>query len=252
MRVAHDSTTATDIPADATFVKGYVDGRYRWTQADWDRFPNAVKVRTACFASTDDGHELDIEDGCSTPQQAPGWVAMRRRAGVDPTVYCNLSTWPTCRQAFADQGVPEPHWDIAHYTGIPHLIDGSVATQYADEKMTGFHFDLSLIADYWPGVEPDPSTGGGGTHVAQLDDIQSSVNDARGTLGEIWNSQQWGTAKGGQVPQGWLNTQVYELGQKLDKIIAQLAAIPGTPSNTAALKAIQDAITRIENALKTA
>ena len=146
----YDSVTASNIPTTAQMVAGYIDGRYAWSLADWARFPNSVKVRIAVFSSTNGGHVLDVEPGCSTPASAPGWVLRRRAAGVDPTVYCNTATWPTVRAAFAAQGVPEPHWWIAAYPGIgPVLYPGSVAHQYADPGP----YDLSVVADFWPGVD---------------------------------------------------------------------------------------------------
>jgi len=154
----YDAVTPGNIPANAQMVAGYVDGRYAWHANDWARFPNAVKVRIAVFSSTNDGHVLDIEPGCSTPASAPGWVQRRRAAGVDPSVYCNTSTLPTVQAAFRAAGVPEPHYWIASYPGIgPNLYAGSVAHQYADPGP----YDISVVADYWPGVD-GASNGAGG------------------------------------------------------------------------------------------
>jgi len=162
----YDAVTPGNVPANAQMVAGYVDGRYAWHANDWARFPNAVKVRIAVFSSTNDGHVLDIEPGCSTPASAPGWVQRRRAAGVDPSVYCNTSTWPTVRAAFAAAGVAQPHYWIAAYPGNgPNLYPGSVAHQYANPGPV----DISVVADYWPGV--DGVSGGpggivsGGVHI---------------------------------------------------------------------------------------
>lgn len=156
----YDSTSGTDIPADAVMVAGYVDGIYRWPQSDWDRFPDAVKVRIAVFASTNDGHVLDVEYQDATPAQAPGWVQKRRAAGVDPTIYCSEFasgySWAEVRAAFQAQGVPEPHYWIANYNGRQTIPGGAVAHQYAGDAASGGHYDLSVVADYWPGVDPPP------------------------------------------------------------------------------------------------
>ena len=155
MRTMYDAVTPANIPVKAQMVAGYVDGRYAWKAADWARFPHAVKVRIAVFSSTADGHVLDVEPGCSTPASAPGWVLRRRKAGVDPTVYCNTATWPVVRAAFKAAGVREPHWWIAAYPGNgPRLYPGSVAHQYANPGPV----DISVVADYWPGVDPRPPT----------------------------------------------------------------------------------------------
>lgn len=152
-RTMYDAIYPANIPAAAQMVAGYVDGRYAWKPADWARFPHAVKVRIAVFSSTADGHVLDVEPGCSTPGNAPGWVVRRRAAGVDPTVYCSLSQWPVVRAAFAAAKVAQPHWWIAAYPGNgPVLYSGTVAHQYANPGPV----DISVVADYWPGVDPKP------------------------------------------------------------------------------------------------
>lgn len=154
----YDSVTAKDIPASAAMVAGYVSGPFRWSDADWARFPNATKVRIATRANVNDGHVLDVEPGAATPAQAPGWVQMRRAAGVDPTVYCSLGAWPAVRAAFAAADVAEPHYWIAHYDYSPALPGGAVAKQYADPAHnSGGHYDKSSVADYWPGIDPIPT-----------------------------------------------------------------------------------------------
>ena len=160
-RTMFDSVTASNIPTDAQMVAGYVDpgGMFTWTDADWARFPTAIKVRIAGHASTNDGHVLDVEAGDATPDQAPGWVTMRRSAGVTPTVYCSEAAWASVKQAFAAQGVPEPEWWIAGYPGSVGvaLYPGAVAHQYRDVGP----YDLSIVADFWPGVDtatPTPTS----------------------------------------------------------------------------------------------
>jgi len=154
VRTCYDAIHPANIPTNAQMVAGYVDGRYAWTAADWARFPHAVKVRIAVFSSTNDGHVLDVEPGCSTPASAPGWVQRRRKAGVDPTVYCSLSAWPTVRAAFAAAKVAPPHYWVAAYPGNgPKLYPGSVAHQYANPGPV----DISVVADIWPGVDTTPT-----------------------------------------------------------------------------------------------
>lgn len=156
MRTMYDSVDASAIPTTAPIVAGYVDGAYVWSSGNWGRFPHSIKVRIAVFADTDDGHVLDVEQGNATPGEAPGWVLARRKAGVDPTVYCSLSEWTTLRNAFTHANVAAPHWWIAHYDGIETIPVGAIAKQYADDTMLSGHYDLSAVADYWPGVDPRP------------------------------------------------------------------------------------------------
>ncbi|MFI6044229.1 hypothetical protein ACIA8C_21540 [Nocardia sp. NPDC051321] len=167
----YDSTSAQDIPADAVMVAGYIDGRHKWSQADWDRFPNAIKVHIAVDPQTNDGEVLDIEQGASRPDQAPGWIRMRQAAGLErPTIYCNKSTWPAVQTAC--QGLTYASW-IAEWTGAAHAIEGAVACQWADPAHgSPGHYDISLVTDdNWPkpGTPPPPShlpAATGDTHMA--------------------------------------------------------------------------------------
>jgi hypothetical protein len=154
MRTMGDSTTAADIPQTFDLVAGYCDGPYRWSDADWALHAGKVLVRIATRADTDDGHVLDVETGDALPAGAPAWATMRRAAGVEPTIYVNLSNEQAVTEAFALAGAPLPHYWLAHYDGIAALPAGYVAKQYADEAMTGGHYDASVVADYWPGVDP--------------------------------------------------------------------------------------------------
>jgi hypothetical protein len=112
-------------------------------------------VRIACFAPTDDGVVGDVETGDMLPWEAPSWVVRRRQHGVDPTVYVNLSNWAPTRTEFQLRRIPEPHYWLALYDDIPVLPSGAVAKQFANAAFSGGHFDLSVVADYWPGVDPE-------------------------------------------------------------------------------------------------
>lgn len=154
MRIMYDSVTAGDIPANALMVAGYIDGSYAWSKADWARFlPECVRVRIATSASTNDGDVLDVENGDATPAQAVAWCADRRAAGARPTVYCNAATWDAVKQAFAN--LQQPDYWIAYYDGghDQAIPDGAIAHQYSDSGTSGGHYDLSSVADFWPGVD---------------------------------------------------------------------------------------------------
>ena len=158
-RTMYDGVDASRLPADAQLVGGYVDGLYAWSDADWARFPHAVKVRIAVFRDTDDGEVLDVEPGNATPAESVDWVLRRRRAGVDPTVYMNTSTWPVVRGAFAARGVAEPHYWVAQYDGVEAIPSGAIAKQHTNDEQAGW--DVSVVADYWPGIDPSPITPAG-------------------------------------------------------------------------------------------
>jgi hypothetical protein len=149
----YDAVSVPSVPAGATLVAGYDDGYYTDVAAFEARFPHAKVVPITVFASDNLGTVLDVEGGDATPAQAPGWVKMRRAAGVDPTVYCNSSTWDAVKAAFSIAGVAQPHYWIARYDGIAVIPAGAIAKQYSDPGP----YDLSVVADYWPGVDPAPS-----------------------------------------------------------------------------------------------
>lgn len=160
-RIMWDSVNARSIynqTRNPQMVAGYVDKivLQPWSQADWDLFPSAVKVQIVKKASSNFGHVLDVEPGDATPAQAPGWVKMRREAGLStPTIYCNLSTWPSVQQAFRDQGVAQPLYWIAKYDDVKNfpVLNGitAIAKQYHGNDPA--NYDLSYVADFWPGVD---------------------------------------------------------------------------------------------------
>jgi hypothetical protein len=142
-----DSIDASQIPADAQMVAGYVNGIYAWSAADWARFPHAVHV-TVTVNAGGSADVLDVENGDASPAEAPGWIA----AHPNGSIYCDSSTWPAVRAAFGSRPLP-PFW-IANYNGDASSIPaGAVAAQYEDAGP----YDLSVVADYWPGVDPAPS-----------------------------------------------------------------------------------------------
>jgi hypothetical protein len=166
-RVMYDglNTDAAAIGAQAQpgdLVAGYGDGLYAWSDADWAHIaPGVIRIVIVVFATTNAGMILDCEPGNCTPGESVDWVLMRRAEGVDPTVYCNeknLTTgWPAIRAAFQARGVPEPHYWVANYDGVVVVPAGAVGKQYADDTMLGTRWDISVVADYWPGVDPTPT-----------------------------------------------------------------------------------------------
>lgn len=160
MRTAYDSASATSVPAGADIYLGYIDGDYRSYPGMKARFPDKLVVAISVEPSGDQGTVFDgPPDNASWPQVV-GWVVRRRAAGVDPTVYCSLSQWQAGLAAFRAQGVGYPHWWIAQWDGVANLIAGTVAKQY---NSLGNRYDTSVVADYWPGVDPAPASGGGTT-----------------------------------------------------------------------------------------
>lgn len=154
-RLMFDSVSPSGIPADAAMVAGYVDGVYANVPAMRARFPHATVVQVAVSASypAARGVVLDVESGDATPSQAVAWCRAYAGPNSDLTVYCDSSTWPTVRAAFAAAGVSEPNYWVADYDGDPTIPAGAVAKQYA----TNDYYDTSSVSSYWPGVDPVPT-----------------------------------------------------------------------------------------------
>jgi hypothetical protein len=110
-----------------------------------------------------------VETGCVwPPENAVPWVQRARARGVDPTVYCNWQYGlPGVRAAFIRAGVPEPHYWVAKYDGVREVPAGTVGKQHSAPEGDGVahapgHYDISSIADHWPGVDSSAPGGGGG------------------------------------------------------------------------------------------
>jgi hypothetical protein len=161
----YDSIDASAVPANP-LLAGYINGKWQsYYQMAADN-PTSTVLSITVKAHNSDGSWvaadiLDVESGDATPAEAPGWTqAMRALHRPVITPYCSrLGTWPATKAAFVSQKVALPDFWVADYTTQPHLVPGSVATQWTD---TG-PYDISLTNGYWPlsGVvppEPPPVT----------------------------------------------------------------------------------------------
>lgn len=157
-RTGADSTVAEYLPEGMDIYLGYVDGKYRSYDAIRARFPHALVVPIATQAGGNVGTVGDGPPDNGTWPQWVAWVVRRRKAGADPTINTNSSSWPAAVKAFNDAGVAPPHWWIAKWDDHPEVIAGTIGKQY---KSVPGRYDLSLFADYWPGVDPKPASGGG-------------------------------------------------------------------------------------------
>lgn len=220
MRTMYDSVNAGAIPRDAEMVAGYVDGKFAWSQADWDRFPNAVKV-TISAVGTRLAHVVDVEQGCVWPvENAVPWVQWARANGIDPTVYCNWQNdLHRVRLAFDQAGVEQPHYWVAKYDGRREIPAGTVGKQYmAPESGAPGHYDVSSIANYWPGVDSAQTevddlsgegpnivaflaTGGPSTQVNNVDELIAQSVDPTSVFGRLADVQWALTDKLPLIPQ---------------------------------------------------
>jgi len=148
-----------------------------------------------------------VELGNTQPDQAPAWIVRQRARGQEPTVYCNVDTWPRVVAACNAQGVALPVWWAAQWDGDPTIPDGAVAKQHTNDRPPGF--DISSVADYWPGIDPEPTEDDMTPEQAkQLADTAWLVKNA---IGPAVNA---------------IRAQVHALGSDADTIVAAIKQLP--------------------------
>jgi hypothetical protein len=234
-RFMYDGVNASTLPASgAQLVAGYTDGNWPSYAALVARFPTLTHVAVTVSADDNTGIVLDVETGDATPEEAVNWVLTRRAAGADPTVYCSVSEWPSVQAAFDTHDVAQPYYWVAHYDGVVSIPAGAIGKQY--NSYTGY--DVSIVADYWPGVDPAPTNG--------VDMTEQQAN----WLLQIYNAMFLGGTSMGPVEPGAANNS---LVASVDSISAQVAKL-ATPAvdpvavanalagNTAFIAAIASAV----------
>jgi hypothetical protein len=163
-RLMYDSTSAVDIPTGSQLVGGYVDGSEAWSAADWDRFPGRQLVRICIFNDRYSADMIDIEPGNDDARGAVPWIREKWLRGETPTVYCFSDAGPkgyTISDVRAEcdaAGLKHPLFIIAEWDNNPSTFDPTgdpeiIGKQYANSAQTGGHYDASVVADYWPGVD---------------------------------------------------------------------------------------------------
>lgn len=155
-----DAVNIEHIPGDATIVAGYVNGWWPTYNSLVARFPHAHHVSIAVTSGLPHNaivaDVLDVERGDATPADAPMWAKQMRALGRKPIVYCSVSMWPAVQAEFSKSSEPEPFWWAADWTNKPHLVAGSVATQWADgtQQYPGLALftDTSSVSPNFPGL----------------------------------------------------------------------------------------------------
>ncbi len=140
-----DSASVTYIPDCAAYL-GYVDGHYVTAAALRERYPSA-RILTISTTGANRATVLDVEPGDATIAEARAWIA----AGLGTVIYSDVSDKPLLDREL--QGL-DWQWWAADPTGCtPHLVAGSIATQYCWTP----HYDLSVTQPGWPGpAQPTP------------------------------------------------------------------------------------------------
>lgn len=175
MTTVYDSVTVEAMPADPNAIYlGYVDGMWPTYAAVKARFPHNVvlSVTTTGFTKAD---ICDVEQGDATPEIAAAGL----QNGLYHTIYSDRSTLPTLVKTI---GHLQWQWFCADWTGVPHLVPGSVATQYADPPSSGGNYDISITDGTWPNppapAPVPPSASFDTDHMETLMTLASSKQDA--------------------------------------------------------------------------
>ena len=150
MRSGVDVVNADQAPAGFDIYLGYIDGLYQSYYPLKQRFPRSLVVPIAALPGTNAGLVGDGPPDNGTWAEWVGWVSMRRHSGADPSMYTNLSSWGAGQAAFRAAGVAQPHWWIAAWNGQQTIPAGAIGHQYGNTP----GYDVSVFADYWPGVDP--------------------------------------------------------------------------------------------------
>lgn len=154
-RIMADACNPAHIPDAVDVVAGYVAGNCVWPPEAWARFAGKPHVRITTDAMWHDADVLDVERGAANVDQVVGWVNARRAAGFDPSVYMSEAQWDAVRAAVLRAGIAEPHYWVAAWNQQQSLQPGATAHQYDHDIAPGY--DVSVVADYWPGIDPAPT-----------------------------------------------------------------------------------------------
>lgn len=144
----YDSANPLAIPLNnVDTVAGYINANYTWSNAEFGRWPNAVKVLIAVeldqWGLWKHANVFDIENGALTPQQARYAIEYRQSSRMPGNaVYCSLSNRAMVEKVM--HGMHYYEW-IADWTGIPHIVPGAAGTQYESNNQ----WDKSLITEEW-------------------------------------------------------------------------------------------------------
>ena len=122
------------------FAAGYVNGLYQ-TYPHIPAGPTPISIAVSLKATA---QVFDYEGGDLQAYQYPQAYLLNPRH----TAYASRGVWAQIKAVAARVGLPRPPWWAAR-PGAMKLEPESVATQYGQ----AFGCDLSIVADYWPGID---------------------------------------------------------------------------------------------------
>ena len=175
-----DSTNPFDIPAGQfPIVAGYTDGAYAWPGAGWKFHEASLHFRICCVSIDLSAHCADIEPGCLSPEEGALFVARKLAQNEVPYLYYSESRTQAVHDALIAAGVGLHYapW-VARWDDRAELDVAGYLKQYANPTLTGAHYDLSVAADYLPGLDPlppPPAHGGAGGSVEGWSSLQVKV-----------------------------------------------------------------------------
>lgn len=154
-----DSTNPYDIPAGQfPIVAGYLDGLYAWPAAGWNYHSSSLHFTITVGSGTLDADCADVENGDYTPEEGAAWAQRKIYQDGFAWLYFSLSLFDQVAAAVHAQGINDAQWFawIALWDNVPQLLPSNSLKQYANPALTGRHYDLSVAADYLPGIDPLP------------------------------------------------------------------------------------------------
>jgi peptidoglycan hydrolase-like protein with peptidoglycan-binding domain len=162
MATIYDAVDVAAIPASATIVGAYVDGAWptaKSPEVAAMRARGVYVVTISVNGSTLDADVIDIEPGNISIAGGVDWCARKIARSERPVVYASRSWVPQIQDALRAHGIAVSAVDywVADWTGSPHLVPGSVATQYANPPASGGNYDLSITNGSWPIPTPTPT-----------------------------------------------------------------------------------------------
>lgn len=151
-RTMYDAINANNLPVGGDLYAGYIDGKWPSYNAIKARFPDKPVVAIATNPKTQGGVVGDGPPDNGTWPEWVTWVQERRADSITPAINTNESNWAAGKAAFAAAKVDEPLWWISHYDNKDVLEQDEIAKQYGSNSL----YDTSIVADYWPSVDPAP------------------------------------------------------------------------------------------------
>ena len=146
----YDAVDVAALPLNANIILGYIDGAY--TSDNYNqvraRFP-AARILSVTTTGRNRADICDVEKGDATPEIAAAGL----RAGLFPTIYSNVATRPALDAACAGLlwNWFAADWPYPGQPANPHIVAGSVATQYASPACgSPGNYDISLSIPNYP------------------------------------------------------------------------------------------------------